>query len=50
MTLAYFSATGEGIENEEPRGWKDCWNEEIVRRRNLHTRCKADSGRSIWSS
>jgi HAD domain family 1 in Swiss Army Knife RNA repair proteins len=29
------SATGEGIEKEEARGWKDCWNEEIVRRRNL---------------
>src|SRR5436309_15278783 len=28
------SATGEGIEIEEPRGWKDYWNDEIVRRRN----------------
>ena len=24
------SSTGEGIEKEEPRGWKDWWNDEIV--------------------
>ena len=26
------AATGDGIEKEEPRGWKDWWNDEIVRR------------------
>lgn len=24
------TATGEGIEVEEPRGWKDWWNDNIV--------------------